>query len=214
MGVFSSPPHRPSLWCTASPLVLASGSLTRRDLLISAGIPIDVCRPAVDERAIEAELAQDGPNAAKIARGLATAKAASIGNAKPGQLVLGADQTLECEGVSFHKPADAAAAARQLEWLSGKTHQLHSACSLFQDGREIFAAVTSARLTMRPLSSAFIRAYLDTAGTSILASVGAYQLEGLGIHLFSSVEGDHSTILGLPLFPLLSFLRQHGSLAG
>ena len=214
MAVSSSPLHRPSLWRASSPLVLASGSLTRRDLLISAGLPVGVCSPVIDERAIEAGLARDGADASKIAEGLASAKAASIGNTKPGQLVLGADQTLECEGVPFHKPADAAAAARQLEWLSGKTHQLHSACSLFQDGREIFTAVTSARLAMRPLSPVFIQAYLEAAGDSILASVGAYQLEGLGIHLFSTVEGDHSTILGLPLFPLLSFLRQHGSLAG
>lgn len=214
MGVSSSLPHHPSLWRASSPLVLASGSLARRNLLISAGIPVGVCLPVVDERAIEAGLARNDADASKIARGLATAKAASIGNSNPGQLVLGADQTLECEGVSFHKPADAAAAAWQLESLSGKMHQLHSACSLFQDGREIFAAVTSARLTMRPLSPVFIQAYLETAGASILASVGAYQLEGLGIHLFSMVEGDHSTILGLPLFPLLSFLRQHGSLAG
>ena len=127
----------------------------------------------------------------------------------PGRLVLGADQTLARGATLFGKPANRAEAAAQLRSLRGRTHELHSALALVRDGQALFECVDSARLTMRDISDRFLDDYLDMAGDTALASVGGYQLEGLGIHLFERVEGDYFTILGLPLLPLLAFLRQN-----
>lgn len=201
----------PSLWIAEKPLVLASKSRSRQSLLASAGIPF-MAQPAdIDERALEEDFAGAGGD--EVARRLAGAKAMSVSEHYAGRLVLGADQTLSLDETVFSKPVDAEAAARQIETLAGKTHVLHSAICLVCDGQVLFEAAPQARLTMRPLSSAFIARYVEAAGPAILDSVGAYQLEGLGIHLFDRVEGDHSTILGLPLIELLGFLRAHGSLA-
>jgi len=145
---------------------------------------------------------------------LARAKAAAVARSVPGRLVLGADQTLARGNKRFSKPANRAAAAEQLRALRGRTHELHSALALVRDGAVLFDCVDSARLTMRKISDRFIDDYLDMAGTAALASVGAYQLEGIGIHLFERVEGDYSTILGLPLLPLLAYLRQNGLIDG
>jgi septum formation protein len=145
---------------------------------------------------------------------LARAKAVAVSALLPGRIVLGADQTLSLNLRRFSKPADRHAAHDQLRMLAGKTHTLHSAVALVRDGREVFAHIEEARLTMRPLSDAFIARYLDSAGHSVTASVGAYQVEGLGIHLFERIEGDHFTVLGLPLLPLLRTLRAEGWLAG
>ena len=128
--------------------------------------------------------------------------------------MLGADQTLARGDTRFSKPADRAAAAEQLRALRGKTHELHSALALVRDGKVLFAHVDTARLTMRNFSDDFLEKYLDMAGETALASVGAYQLESIGIHLFERVEGDYFTILGLPLLPLLRFLRQSGFVPG
>ncbi len=128
--------------------------------------------------------------------------------------MVGADQTLALGRARFTKPADREAAREQLRTLSGRTHTLHSAVAVARDGRVVFSHVDTARLTMRPLSERFVEAYLDAGGSSVTHSVGGYQLEGLGSHLFERIEGDYFTILGLPLFALLGFLRREGALAG
>jgi len=128
--------------------------------------------------------------------------------------VLGADQTLARGSARFSKPADRAAAAEQLRGLRGQTHELHSALALVRDGELLFGCVETARLTMRDFSDRFLDEYLDMAADTAMASVGAYQLEGIGIHLFEKVEGDYFTILGLPLLPLLAFLRANGFVDG
>lgn len=198
------------LWLAPAPLLLASASATRRDLLTGAGLPVETVPARIDERALEAEGGEIVP--VDLARRLARAKAEEVAARHPGRIVIGADQVLECEGRIFHKPADLAAAHAHLTRLQDRTHQLHSAVAILRDGRaEDF--VETARLTMRPLDAEAIDAYLRLAGVAVTTSVGAYQLEGLGIHLFERVEGDHSTILGLPLTPLLARLRGMGLLA-
>jgi septum formation protein len=201
-----------SLWLAARPLVLASKSLVRRNLLESAGIPITPEVAAIDERAIEAAAKPSSP--AEAAALLAREKARTVAAIMPGHLVLGADQTLALGKHRFSKPTGADDARNQLRALSGKTHELHSALALFRGTELLFECVDVARLTMRPLSDAFISQYLDAAGSAINASVGGYQVESLGIHLFERIEGDHFTILGLPLMPVLQFLRREGFLAG
>ena len=200
--------HR--LWLAADPLVLASKSAARRALLEAAGIPVGVQPADIDERAVEADAAADGPSA--VAMLLARAKALAVANRMPGRLVLGADQTLALAAQRFSKPADRAAAAAQLRALRGQTHALHSALSVVCDGEVLFAYADAARLTMRAFSDEFLENYLDAAGSAVIASVGGYQLEGLGIQLFERIEGDYFSILGLPLLPLLNFLRQQSYL--
>ena len=141
---------------------------------------------------------------------LARAKAENISAALPGRLVLGADQTLARGTLRFSKPADRAAATEQLRALRGRTHELNSALTLVRDGKTLFDCVDTARLTMRDFSDQFLEDYLDGAGDTALLSVGAYQIEGPGVHLFERVDGDYFTILGLPLMPLLAFLRRDG----
>ena len=159
--------------------------------------------------------AKAGPlDAAASARLLAREKAQSVAAAMPGRLVLGADQTLARGAKRFGKPADRAEAAAQLRELRGRTHELNSALALVRDGKVLFDCVDSARLTMRDFSDRFLDDYLDMAGDAALASVGAYQLETVGVHLFEGVDGDYFTILGLPLLPLLDFLRQNKFVAG
>jgi septum formation protein len=199
------------LWLAADPLVLASRSSARSAILAAAGIPVEIRPAEVDERALEASA--DAAEPADVAALLARAKASAVSAVLPGRLVLGADQTLSLGARRFSKPADRCAAHDQLQALSGKTHELHAAMALVRDGAVLSELADVARLTMRPLSEAFIGRYLDAAGDAVAASVGAYQLESLGIHLFERVEGDHFTILGLPLLPLLHVLRSKGWLA-
>ncbi len=200
------------LWLAAEPLVLASKSAVRRAMLEAAGIPLEIVPADIDERAVETRMASG--TAADAASLLAREKA-RVGAARlRGRLVVGADQTLALGRTRFTKPVDRAAAREQLRTLSGKTHELHSAVALARDGRVQFSKVETARLTMRELSDAYLDAYLDAAGEAVTASVGGYQLEGLGSHLFERIEGDYFTILGLPLFALLGFLRREGSLSG
>ena len=149
-----------------------------------------------------------------MARLLARAKANAVGATLPGRMVLGADQTLARGNRRFGKPTDRASAAEQLRALRGRTHELHSAVALVRDNDVLFADVDTARLTMRDFSDDFIEQYLDWVGDAALASVGGYQLESIGIHLFERVEGDYFTILGLPLLPLLGFLRENDYVAG
>jgi len=200
-----------TLWLAAAPLVLASQSKVRRALLEAAGIAVEV-RPAdLDERAVEADAPHLGPGA--VAALLAREKALSVAAALPGRLVVGADQTLALGDRRFTKPADRAAARAQLGTLSGRIHTLHAAVAVARDGDILFDHVDRARLTMRRLSDDFLDRYLDATGEAVTASVGGYQLERTGVQLFEKIEGDHFTILGLPLLPLLASLRAHGSLA-
>lgn len=202
------------LWRGAAPLVLASKSAARRALLAAAAIPFESRDAMVDERAVEAPLLEMGAGGATIARELARKKALAVSAREPERMVLGADQTLALGDRLFAKPANREAARAQLRALQGATHELHAAICVARGGDVVFEAAPVARLTVRPLSASFIEAYLDAAGDEVLGSVGVYQLEGLGIHLFERIEGDHSTILGLPLPPLLAYLRAQGSLFG
>ena len=196
-----------------SALVLASGSASRRSVLEAAGIDVLIDPPDIDETAIKTECQARGFGIRKTAATLAAAKAARIDGRYPGHYVLAADQMLECDGEWFDKPADRAAAAAQVARLAGRTHLLVTAAVLARNGQICWRSTTTAALTMRPLSSRFIAEYLDRVGDRALLSVGAYQVEGLGIQLFSRIRGDHFTILGLPLLPLLAFLRGVGAVA-
>ena len=198
------------LWLAAAPLVLASRSSVRQMLLTAAGVPAEVQPADLDERTVEAGAPALEPGA--IAALLAREKASSVARDYPGRLVLGADQMLALDGKRFAKPADRAAARAQLRSLSGRTHELHSAVAFVQDVTVLFQHVSTARLTMRPLSDRFLDLYLDTIGSAATESVGAYQMEGLGSQLFERVEGDYFTVLGLPLMEVLDFLRRHGCL--
>lgn len=200
-----------ALWLHPQPLVLASRSAARRDMLSAAGIPAQLAPADIDERAVEARAGGLGPGEAAIL--LAREKARAGGAKFAGRFVVGADQTLALGGRRFSKPKDRAAAREQLRALAGRTHELHSAVAVASDGRVVFSHVDTARLTMRSLSERFIDAYLDAAGDEVTTTVGGYQLEKLGIQLFEKIEGDHFTILGMPLFALLAFLRREGRLA-
>ena len=193
------------IWRNPAPLLLASTSATRRALLESAGLPVAAEAPSLDERASEAGAPSREP--AAIAQHLACEKALAVSRRHPERVVIGADQVLELDGALLHKPADRAAAAAQLSALAGRTHSLHSGVAVAQGGEILRSFVDEARLTMRALDPARIELYLTLAGHPALTSVGAYQLEGPGIHLFERVEGSHSTVLGLPLLPLLAALR-------
>lgn len=193
------------------PLVLASQSRARQAVLAGAGLAFEAVPADLDERAIERQSGLTEPGA--VAACLARAKAEALSKAYPDRYVIGADQTLALGARRFSKPADRKAAVAQLLALAGATHQLHSAVAVVKGGAEVFSHVAAADMTMRPLTAQAIEIYLDLVGAAALTSVGAYQLEGLGIHLFQRIEGDHFTILGLPLLPLLAFLRQQGIIA-
>jgi septum formation protein len=194
-----------SLWCGQYPLLLASQSRTRQTLLANAGIEFEAVPADIDERAVQQASGYSAPG--DIAALLAREKALFVSSRKPGRFVVGADQTLALGTRQFSKPAGRAQAAEQLRALSGHRHELHSAVAVARDGKILFEAMAVAGMTMRQLGEADIEAYLNEAGDAVTSSVGAYQLEGLGVHLFERVEGDHFTILGLPLLPLLDFLR-------
>lgn len=199
-----------TLWRGEQPLVLASKSATRLSLLVHAGVPVETVSAEVDERAVEEEAGDIDP--AQVALLLARAKALGGAAAAPGRIVVGADQTLALGPEIFHKPKSVEAARAQLRRLAGHTHALHSAAAVAFDGTIVFDVVVSAFLTMRPLTEDTLESYLGAAGQRVLTSVGAYQLESVGVHLFTRVDGDHFTILGLPLLPLLAFFRQQGLL--
>jgi septum formation protein len=199
------------LWLADQPLVLASKSAIRGEILRAAGLAIEVCPADIDERTIEQGSAARDPG--EIAALLAREKALAVAARLPGRVVLGADQTLALGERRFSKPTDRAAAREQLKLLRGQTHQLHTAIALVRDGVILFEHREAARLTMRVFSDRFLEHYLDAAGAAVTASVGGYQLEKTGIQLFERVDGDHFVILGLPLLPLLLHLRQAGWLA-
>lgn len=189
-------------------LVLASGSRIRAELMKNAGLAIEIDPSDVDERAVEAPLLEAGFTPEDLASVLAEAKANDVSTRRSADLVVGADQILAFEGERRTKPEDMEAARRQLLAFSGKTHELHSAVVISRNGEAIWRHVSTARLTMRALSPEFIGHYLAAAGDVVLSSVGAYQLESLGLQLFDRIEGDYFTILGLPMLPLLDELRR------
>ncbi|WP_456152001.1 Maf family protein [Azospirillum argentinense] len=194
-------------------VVLASGSRTRAEMLERAGVRVTLVPAAVDEEEIKLAARAEGAPVEDVAEALAELKAQRVTRKHPGALVIGADQMLECEGRWFDKPADRDAARVQLQDLRGKMHRLVSCAVVIRDGERLWHHVDRARLTMRPFSDAFLDSYLNAAGDDVLGSVGAYHLEGLGAQLFHRVDGDFFTILGLPLLPLLGFLRVHGVIA-
>jgi len=202
-----------SLWIGADRPVLASNSATRRSLLENAGIVVDVEAAAIDERGLEERFLQDGGSPSELAAALARAKALAVSARRPGALCLGADQTLQLDGRLFHKPGDMEAAEKNLEMLAGRSHVLDSAVCVARDGAPLFEGAQSARLRMRALDERAIRRYLAVAGPAVLSSVGAYQIEGVGVHLFEAIDGDHFTILGLPLMVLLKWFRANGFVA-
>jgi nucleoside triphosphate pyrophosphatase len=194
-----------SIWRGKHPLILASQSRARQMLLGNAGIAFDAIPADIDERAVQENSGLSAPG--EIAGLLAREKACLVSTSNPARYVVGADQTLALGRRLFSKPNGRTQAAEQLRLLAGATHELHSAVAVALDGKIIFSDVSFAGMTMRRLDQTEIEAYLDQAGESVTTSVGAYQLEGLGVHLFERIEGDHFTILGLPLLPLLAFLR-------
>jgi septum formation protein len=193
------------LWLGKFPLILASQSSARKLLLANAGLEFKAITADIDERGIQAASGLSGPR--DIGLLLAREKAKAVSAHHPGSYVIGADQTLALGNRLFNKPAGRAQAMAQLHELAGKSHELNSAVAVAHDGKIIFEDVSVARMTMRQMSEAELEAYVDAAGDAVTSSVGAYQLESLGIHLFERIEGDHFTILGLPLLPLLAFLR-------
>ncbi|MBB3811043.1 Maf family protein [Pseudochelatococcus contaminans] len=206
-------PKLPPLWIAVEPLILASTSKTRRAMVEAAGIFAETRHPGVDERALEVQFHGSGAPIEDLALLLAREKALAVSAREPGRLVLGADQTLECDGRQFHKPADVESGKAQIAALAGRTHHLHSAAALARDGRIVFDTVATADMVVRPLDDAFIARYIETVGDAVLTSVGGYQIEGVGIQLFSRITGDHFTILGLPLLPVLAYLRAESYLA-
>ena len=197
-------------WRADAPLILASRSEGRRLALAQTRLPVEVVSADVDERGIESRLGGADPD--RIASTLARAKALAVSRQNPGRLVVGADQVASCDGRIFGKPSSIAQAREMLRFLSGRRHRLHSAVALLRDARVLFETVAYADLTMRPLSEDFIGAYLDEIGDTALTSAGAYQIEGLGAQLFVGIDGDHWTIMGLPLLALLDALRREGAL--
>ena len=194
-----------TIWRGKEPLILASQSRARKMLLANAGIDFEAFPADIDERAVQKD---SGITASgEIALLLAHEKARFVSSQNPSRYVIGADQTLALGTRLFSKPSGRVQAAEQLRALAGNTHELHSAVAVAHGGKILFSDVSVARMTMRALSGTEIRAYLDWAGEAVTSSVGVYQLEGFGVHLFERIEGDHFTILGLPLLPLLAFLR-------
>ncbi len=195
-----------------TPLILASTSPTRAKMLRDAGLTFDTAAPRVDEAEMKNALRAEGASPRDQADALAEMKAVRISARHAGALVIGADQILDQDGTAFDKPATRDEARAQLIALRGATHHLHSAAVIALDGAPVWRHISRATLTMRPFSDQFIEEYLAEEGDDVLSTVGAYRIEQRGAQLFSRIDGDHFTILGLPLLPLLGFLRVRGVL--
>ena len=187
-------------------LILASTSQIRKQILLQAGLNFSSEAPKLDEEKLKQALAPIAPH--KLAARLSELKSLSLCESHPKSLILGADQTLSLNGKLFNKPANLDEARQHLETLRGQTHTLHSSLTISQNGNVIWQYSEDANLTMRQFSNQYLKNYLNYSGNEILSSVGAYKLEHSGIQLFERIEGDYFTILGLPLLPLLAFLRQ------
>jgi septum formation protein len=198
------------LWAAEAPLLLASKSAARRALLEAAGLRAEVVAAKIDERANEDRFFAAGGRPSDLAVALAQAKALSASRARPEAYCLGADQTLILGDRLLHKPCDLDQAAQLLAALADRTHRLSSAFSVARAGKTLVVDVEHANLQMRALDRRTIEKYLELAAPAVLSSVGAYHLEGLGVHLFDRVEGDFATILGIPMFKLLAWFRREG----
>ena len=195
-------------------IILASASPFRQAMLRNAGVGFRSVPATLDERAVEAPLVDSGATPEEVALVLAEAKAVNVSERNPGALVLGSDQTLSLDDKVLHKVQNMEEARRRLLALSGKTHHLNTAAVLARDGQVLWRDVAVARMTMRKLDPAFIGRHLARVGEKALSSVGAYQIEGEGIQLFDSIEGDFFPIVGLPLLPVLAALRDQGAIDG
>ena len=195
-------------------VILASGSVHRASILRAAGLDFEVIPADVDEAPVRDSARAAGSSPEQAAVQLAELKALHVSRLLPKALVIGSDQILECDGDWFEKPADRAAAVRQLKQLSGRRHRLLAAVTVYQAGEQLWRHVSVPVLTMRDLDESFIEAYLDAAGPEVFGSVGVYHLEGLGAQLFARIEGDYFSILGLPLLELLIFLRRREIVPG
>jgi septum formation protein len=194
-------------------IVLASKSASRAALLAGAGVAFETVGSGVDEAELKARLQDDGAGPAKIAAELAEAKALAVSAEAPEALVIGADQTLELDGLLYDKAESLSEARERLATLRGRRHELHSAVAAARAGRVVWRVSESPALTMRDFSDAYLDGYLARNGVTLLGSVGCYMLEGEGAQLFEAIAGDYFAILGLPLLPLLAFLRREGALA-
>jgi septum formation protein len=196
----------------AAELILASASAGRAAVLANAGLRFRKVPAPIDERAIEAEMMRERGDldAGELATALAVEKAAAVSRLHPQAVVIGADHVMECEGRLFQKPADLAAARTQLRHLRGRTHSLNAGLAVAMNGEAVWRHLDRAWLTIRDFSDAFLEGYVAAEGEALLGCVGAYRIEGQGIQLFSRVAGDHFTIIGLPLLPLLGYLREIG----
>ena len=192
-------------------IILASGSASRRALLAGAGVVAQSIKPNVDEDTAKIAMRGDGMSVRDQAMQLAEMKAVKVSRSEPG-FVIGGDQMLNLEGEAFDKPADLGAAADHLRKLSGKSHTLETAIVIAENGEPIWRHLARPKLTVRTLSEGFIETYIETCGSALLSTVGAYQLEGMGAQIFSKIEGDYFSILGLPLLPLLDYFRVRGLL--
>jgi len=192
------------------PFILASGSVIRAEMLRNAGVPLETIVARVDEESIKSALLSEGAPARDIADALAEMKARRVASKNPEALVLGADQVLVCEGKLFDKPDTIDAARTQLRILRGKTHELLSATVIVEDGAPVWRHIGRAQLMMRPFSDAFLENYLQTHAEDLFTTVGAYKLEANGSQLFTRVQGDYFSVLGLPLLEILGFLRTRG----
>lgn len=193
-------------------LVLASSSPFRRALMENAGLSFAAIAAEIDERALEAGLEEGKASPDRVALELARAKAVDVSRNIPGAVVIGSDQTMSLGDRVYHKPGSIEEAKRQVLSLSGQTHRLNSAVALARDGGIMWDHISHADLTVRSLSERFVEGYVARCGEKLLGSVGAYQLEGEGIQLFSEIRGDYFTILGLPMLPLLQKLRELGAI--
>lgn len=193
-------------------LILASSSKARQQMLQNAGIEYEAVASMIDEDGYKQAMKSEGASAMEAAETLAEMKALRMYRQRPEAIVIAADQMLECNGVWFDKPVDRDQTRAQLRALRGKRHQLVSAAVVYKEGSRIWGKIDTAHLTMRNFSDEWLEWYLDQAGEDIFHCVGGYQLEGLGAQLFTEVKGDYFTVLGMPLLPLIGFLRDHGVL--
>ncbi|MGR3320547.1 MAG: Maf family protein [Pseudooceanicola sp.] len=198
----------------AQGIILASGSQTRQAMLRNAGVPFSVEKAAVDEEALRESLAAEGVGPRDMADALAEMKSQRVSRKFPGAFVIGSDQILSLEGEIMTKADTREEAAEKLSALRGKRHSLFSAAVIHDDGEPVWRHVAEAKLMMRPFSDDYLSAYLDRNWPAVSGSVGAYHIEGEGLRLFSHVSGDHFTILGMPLLPVLSYLMTRGLIDG